>query len=252
MSRPLAMWIERAYETRLRGHRYHLSGPILGRAPEVGDALALQGLFDTIPMRCRQLLGEARGAEGAAFTLGVDVIKAVPPSHLRGAFLVEDGVAVRRFGARLRARRPMVRTTARFELRDGHAWGLVSIRGDALNVVVVGGGLGREVLWPVLQEIRLESGERLSTGDFASPVAEHASRWTLTPARNYVRDDDARAFVVPAIGPVQSNSWQTVWVGASERPSHLIQQLNGVTQFVVPNAALIEAESLSVEWRQAA
>lgn len=251
MSRPFAMWIERAYESRVRGHLFHLTGPILGRAPDIGDALLLHGLFDTIPMRCRQFVGESRGGDRSMFTLGVDPIE-VQPARLRGAFLVEDGVVCRRFGTLLRQRRPPSRTTARFELRDGHAWGLVSIRSDTLNVVVVGGGLGSDVLWSVLKEIRLESGERLTPSDLNALAPGEGFRWMLRAAKSYVRDDDSRAFVLPAVGPVWGASMHRVWVERSERSSCLIQQPNGVTQFVVRDAAMTNTEMLGIDWHEAA
>lgn len=245
MSRPLAMWIERAYETRVRGHRYHLSGPILGRAPEMGDALMLRGLFDDIPMRCRQLIGEARGGEGALFTLGVDPLHGLNPARLRGAFLVEDGVVCRRFGTLLRGRRPALRTTARFELRDGHAWGLVSIRADALNVVVVGGGLGHDALWSVLKEIRLESGEILASTELAPQAGlDHATLWRLRAVKSYVRSDASRAFVVPAVGPVVSEQRPLVLIAGRWHPAHMHQQSAGAAQFLIPDAAEESSESL--------
>lgn len=245
MSRPFAMWVDRARESRVREPRCFLSGPILGRAPEIGDALVLRAPFASIPVRCRALVGEPRGREGAPFTFGIDALPGIERSRLQGAFLVEDGVSSRAFGATLHRRRPTLRTTARFEFDAGHAWGLVSIAVDALNGVLVGGP--SDDLWSTLQSIRLESGESISKGEF-TPIdaGRRTPLWRLRTVGRYMREDASEALVVSSLGPVADDTRCQVRVDDHWLEASVIQQPGGLTQFLVPSVPGADTSMITI------
>jgi len=233
MSRAFAMWIEDAAATRVRGPQVLLHGAPLGPTPEARDALLIHAPFSP-PLRvhCKSVLSHPRGATDLRFTFGIEQDPRWSPRQYVGAVIVEEGVLVRAYTARLREPSAPYRAPARFDLGRDRAWGLVSARRHLLNILVVGGGLAAaEDLWPLLVKIEPEGQPPLPRPSFEAvslPFALGVGCWQLPTFRAYPRGDQTGLVVAPA-GPVNVPSTH-VLVDGEWRASALYQQENGLTQ----------------------
>jgi hypothetical protein len=256
MRRPFAMWIETALATRVRGPQTLLSGVPLGPAPESRDALHVHAPFSR-PLRvhCKSVLSHPRGAEDMRFTFGIDGDLPLLPAQYVGAAVVEEGVVVRAFTARLRSPAARYHAPARFDLGADRAWGLVSVRGHLLNILVVGGGLARdEDFWPSLVKIEPQNHaalERASLSRVSAPFALDAGYWQLPTCTIYPRGEWESALVVPSNGPVTDDSAR-VFVDGAWRDSELYQQPGGLTQICIASGPAMDLATVIAPFSKAA
>lgn len=234
MSRSFAMWIEDASTTRVRGPQILLYGLPLGPAPEAHDTLTIYAPFSPPQRaRCKSSLSHPRGAKELRFTFGIDGEPRLSPKQYIGAIVVEEGVMVRAFTARLRAPSALYRAPARFNLGRDRAFGLVSVRRHLLNIAVVGGGLAAaEDFWPSLVNIEPQGHPTLETSDIerlSTPFALDAGYWQLPTLTTIPRDEWNVSLVVAPAGPVNVES-ASVFVDGEWRASDVYQQPNGLTQ----------------------
>jgi hypothetical protein len=237
MSRAFAMWIEDASALRVRGPQVLLRGSPLGPAPEARDALVMHAPFSR-PLRvhCKSVLSHPRGAEDARFAFGIDAELGLEARQCIGAVIVDEGVAVRAFTARLRAPSTPHHAPARFDLGRDRAWGLIAVRRHLLNIVVVGGGLAAaEDFWARLQRIEPQGFVALEPAMLervSVPFALDGGAWEIPTLRTYAQGDERSALVIPSTGPVTVASAK-VFVDGDWRDSDLYQQADGLTQIMV-------------------
>lgn len=255
MSRAFAMWIETAFATRVRGPQTLVSGIPLGRAPEIRDALRIYAPFSP-PLRvhCKSVLSRPRGSEDMRFTLGIDGdLQTFPPQYV-GAVIVEEGVIVRAFTARLRTRSAPYHAPARFDLRSDRAWGLVAARGHLLNILVVGGGLAADIdFWPSLMKIEPQDRPALEPSSLeriSAPFTLDAGYWQLPTIQTYPRGAWESALVVPPAGPVTVES-ASVFVDGEWRDSNLYQQPGGLTQIFLESGPDMDTTTVVAPLRAA-
>lgn len=235
MSRAFAMWIEDASALRVRGPQVLLRGSPLGPAPEARDALVIHAPFSQ-PLRvhCKSVLSHPRGADDVRFTFGIDDGEmALEPRRCIGAVIVEEGVVVRAFSARLRVPSAPFHAPARFDLGRDRAWGVISARRHLLNIVVVGGGLtAADEFWPRLQRIEPQGFPALEPAALervSMPFELDGGVWQLPTLQTYAQGDGQSALVIPSTGPVTVESAK-VFVDGEWRDSSLYQQPGGLTQ----------------------
>lgn len=237
MSRAFAMWIEDASALRVRGPQVLLRGSPLGPAPEARDALVIHAPFSR-PLRvhCKSVLSHPRGANDLRFAFGIDDELGLEPRRCIGAVIVEEGVVVRAFTARLRVPSAPYHAPARFDLGRDRAWGLISVRRHLLNIVVVGGGLAAaDDFWPRLQRIEPQGFPTLEAAALdrvSAPFALDGSVWQLPTLRTYPHGDGQSVLVIPSTGPVTVEAAK-VFVDGEVRDSGLYQQPGGLTQILL-------------------
>lgn len=250
MSRAFAMLVEDVIATKVRGPQFLLSGFPLGRAPEVSDAFLMVSPFSK-PLRvhCTSVLGQPRGASDMRFTCGIEGDLGLAPRQCIGALLVDEGVAIRAFSGCLRQHVPKpYNAPARFNLGKDRAWGLVSIRGRIVNIVIVGGGLATsEDFWPLLQKIEIQMYPDLDLSFFerVSPGFEYTGVWRLPTIRTYPRGEWESALVLRPSGPVTLQS-SSAFIDGARRFCRLYQQRDGLTQVWVESAPGMDMETLIV------
>lgn len=234
MSRAFAMWIEDASATRVRGPQVLLSGSPLGPAPEARDALTIYAPFSP-PRRahCKSVLSHPRGSQDSRFAFGIEADPRLSPQQYTGAIIVEEGVVVRAFTARLRASSARTYAPARFDLGRDRAWGLVSLRRRLLNIVVVGGGLAAaEDFWPSLVKIEPQGLPALELSDIeriSAPFALDAGYWQLPTLKTIPRSAWEVSLIVGPAGPVGIEAAR-IFVDGEWRNSDVYQQPSGLTQ----------------------
>ena len=234
MSKPFALWVAEASTPPIADTDVLVSGPVLGRAPDPGDALSYWApLAGPERFHCAGVLGLARGKADAPFTLGLRGTAPANARNLVGGLVVEAGVPIRAFSATLKVKATPGVRTARYIFDDDYGWGLLAIHGHVLNAVVVGGDLPVNP-WRVLREVRSEKGERFLHDQLEPVEYEGASAlWKLPTLKTYARTGDERAFVVRPLGLVKRDRVSII-VDGDIRNASVAQQANGLAQFFVP------------------
>jgi hypothetical protein len=235
---PFSMLAIDAFPQPLAGSVGWLSGPAIGRVPELGDPLRICSPF-AIPLRTklRALGGTPRGTTTSAVTLGIGTIPSLHVEQLRGALICEEGVHVRTFTART-SHPECLAAPARFKLGDDHAWGLIRMLNGIVNLAVVGGGLGTRDFWHDLELVRIEGRPHaLSRGDL-DPIttAETDRLWQLPELTSYTPSSQRRAVAVRPMGPVKER-YIDLWLGDRWEQADVFQNDRGLTQVLFSDEA---------------
>jgi hypothetical protein len=241
------MWVESSAPLHSRGADEALvHGPVLGRAPEVGDALCILSPPFGPPLRthCRSVGTLGRGAQPGGFTIGIDSLGR-PPAQYRGAAVLEEGCAVRAFGARLFRARPRCNGPVQFLFKKDRAWGLVSVRGVLLNILLLGGGLAADAFfWTELLQLDFGGGDVIDRIDMQPIiVGGKAGVWQLRAVKWLPRGEWDRVLVVGSSGPVSAER-VSMQIDGEVREATVYQQPDGLTQLFVRDAWAMAPESV--------
>ena len=254
MGRPFAMWVDQSQATSVQGPQVVLRGVVLGRGPERGDRFrVIAPLCPQLRLRCRSIVGAPRGAPSSSVSVGIDPVPGLDSESLAGAVVAEDGCDVVAYSARLRRRTDPFTDAARFAFGTDHAWGLVRVTGDALNVVIVGGGLPLEGFWSALSAVQPQVHDALSMSDL-EPLREGATDvrgWCLPVVTSYERDAESVGLVTRRAGPVKVRS-ATVYVDDDWRSANVYEHRNGVPQFLITRGPAMDTSSIALPVRSAA
>lgn len=152
--------------------------------------------------------------------------------------MYEEGVLFRVFSGFISA--PPLRASARYQLRDDIADGLVHVEKGVINAFIIGGGLPEgDSLWRELTRIDYGIGQLLP-GEI-QPVPE---RW-LVPILQMYGLADTSVMVTSPCGPATVDFPLLVYRAAASTEAHVIMQqasgivqVDGQTKFATPPRAL--------------
>lgn len=201
---------------------------------EVGEALVGYSPFaPPFRVHCRSMVAVSGVPDQARPTIGIDPLAEITPKELMGTLLVQEGVAVSSFTARLPEPMPPITSAARFDLTADRAWGIVEVRRDILNVTVIGGGLPGRELWEHLREIVLRDTDlTIGSGDLTPIVTAPEEPVIQLPILKQYRIGTRVGLVTRPLGPVRASSR---WVrrDAEWEEADVVQQREGLTQLLL-------------------
>jgi hypothetical protein len=234
MSRAFSMFVKDVAPLPRRPGTLVLAGPTVGIAPEAGQRLVVRGAFGAAET-ARYLGAEMLHPQKDAGDAGM-IVSGLPrtPRAYLGAIVHEEGVWCRTFGALLReATRPRVEA-ARFDLKDGRAFGLLKVEDHVVTAVVIGGGLPEEGnLWRELIRIVTPGGTTLAAAEF-EPIGLGFG-WPVAAWAGYTREGGAQTVLLTRpCGPAAPGTPTIAFYdGYAQRAQVLSQQQQGLVQIDV-------------------
>jgi hypothetical protein len=196
------------------------------------------------PLRAHaaNIVMSAHGASQPALGVGLADLPEIDARRFCGAIVHEEGVLVRVYSARLKAKRPRLYDAVRIEMPGDTAWGLVSIVLGVVTVAVVGGGLPLDAgLWSRLVRLVPQKAEPIERDAlvplvFGEDVPD--ALWAVRTLEEYeYRVGDGRqALVTLPAGPTFDGYALALANDGWRRAKVLEQQPTGVTQFEMDGA----------------
>jgi len=229
MSRAFGMLVEDVAPVPRRPGVLVLFGPTVGIAPEAQQRLVVRSALG-LP-RVGRYVGpthvhlERKGGITGIVVSGLDG----GPASYRGALVHEEGVWCRPFGALLRAPSRPRAAAARFDLREGRAFGLLRVDGTRVIVAtVLGGGLSDSAdLWRELGRIVTPDGFEISPAE-TEPIGPG---WPVDAWPSYARHHgEHEVLLARPCGPAMPGFSVLVKGQALRQAYVLAQQSQGLIQ----------------------